>query len=62
VTSDTITVALISGGGSVLIAITALILSHRLFGSLERRLGSLERRLELIEGDLKTFRRTLGSC
>jgi hypothetical protein len=33
--SDTVTVALISSSSSVAIAITALILSYRLFNSLE---------------------------
>lgn len=40
--SDTVTVALISAGGSVAVAITALILNVRMFGSLERRIGQLE--------------------
>ena len=51
--SDTVTVALISGGGSVAVAITALILNFRLFNSLERR-------IEVIERDLKDFFRTLA--
>ena len=49
----TVTVALISAGGSVAVAITALILNFRLFGSLERR-------LELVEQDLKQFFRDLA--
>ena len=40
--TDTVTVALISAGGSVAVAITALILNFRLFASLERRIGQLE--------------------
>lgn len=40
--SDTVTVGLISAGGSVAVAITALILNVRMFGSLERRIGQLE--------------------
>ena len=51
--SDTIAVALISAGGSVAIAITALILNFRLFNSLERR-------IETIEGDLKNFFKDLA--
>lgn len=51
--SDTVTVALISAGGSVLVAITALTLNFRLFGSLEKR-------IEVIEQDLKQFFRTLA--
>lgn len=51
--SDTVTVALISAGGSVAVAVTALILNFRLFNSLERR-------IELIESDLKQFFRDLA--
>jgi biopolymer transport protein ExbB/TolQ len=46
--TDTIAVALVSAGGSVAVAITALLLNFRLFNSLERR-------IEVIETDLKTF-------
>jgi precorrin-3B methylase len=46
--SDTVTVALISTGDSVITAITALVLNFRLFNSLERR-------IEVIERDLKDF-------
>ena len=52
--SDTGTVALISAGGSVVIAITALVLNFRLFNSLERR-------IEIIEADLKQFFRDTSS-
>ncbi|MGA2736557.1 MAG: hypothetical protein ABSG65_03800 [Bryobacteraceae bacterium] len=51
--SDTATVASISSGGSVSVAITALILSFRMFNSLERR-------IEVIERDLKDFFRTVA--
>lgn len=51
--SDTVTVAIISAGGSVAVAITALILNFRLFTSLERR-------IEVIEADLKQFFKTLA--
>jgi hypothetical protein len=51
--SDTVTVALISAGGSVAVAITALTLNFRLFNSLERR-------IETIESDLKQFFRDLA--
>jgi hypothetical protein len=51
--SDTVTVALISAGGSVMVAITALILNYRLFNSLERR-------IEVIERDLKEFFKSLA--
>ncbi len=46
--SDTVLVASISTGGSVAVAITALILTFRLFSSLERR-------IEIIESDIKQF-------
>ena len=51
--SDTVTVALVSTGGSVAVAVTALILNFRLFNSLERR-------IEIIESDLKQFFRDLA--
>ena len=51
--SDTVTVAVISASGSVAVAVTALILNYRLFGSLELR-------IEVIESDLKTFFRDLA--
>lgn len=51
--SDTVTVALISAGGSVAVAVTALILNFHLFHSLEWR-------IELIEQDLKQFFRDLA--
>lgn len=50
---NTVAVALVSAGGSVIIAATALILNYRLFNSLERR-------IEVIESDLKNFFRTLA--
>jgi hypothetical protein len=40
--NNTIAVALISTGGSVAVAITALILTFRLFNSLEKRIEHLE--------------------
>jgi hypothetical protein len=52
--SDTVTVALISAGGSVVVAITALVLNFRLFNSLERR-------IEIIKADLKQFFRDTAS-
>ena len=51
--SDTVIVALISAGGSVITAVTALILSFRLFNSLERP-------IEVIERDLKDFFKTMA--
>ncbi len=52
--SDTVIVALISAGGSVVVAITALVLNFRLFNSLERR-------IEIIKADLKQFFRDTAS-
>jgi hypothetical protein len=43
---NNIATALISGGGSVLVAITALILNYRGFASLDARLTSLESRVD----------------
>ena len=51
--TDTVLVALITASGSVAVAVTALILNFRLFGSIERR-------IEVIESDLKNFYRTLA--
>jgi hypothetical protein len=51
--SDTVTVAIISAGGSVVVAVTALVLNFRLFNSIERR-------IEVIEADLKTFFKSLS--
>jgi len=51
--SDTVTVAMVAAGGSVAVAITALVLNFRLFNSLERR-------IEVIEGDLKQFFKNLA--
>lgn len=44
--TDTVTVALISAGASVLVAITALLLNYRGFASLDARLN-------LMQSDLK---------
>jgi len=49
--SDTIIVAIITASASTLTAISALILNHKLFNSLERR-------IERIEIDLKDFYKT----
>jgi hypothetical protein len=40
--TDQVVVGLISAGGSVIVAVTALIINMRLFSSLERRIGQLE--------------------
>ena len=46
-------IAVITAGGSVIIAVTALLLNSRAFSAIERR-------LEVIEGDLKQFYRDLA--
>jgi hypothetical protein len=51
--TDTVTVGLIAAGGSVAVAITALVLNFRLFNSLGRR-------IEVIARDLKNFFRTVA--
>jgi len=40
--SDTVIVGLISAGGSVAVAVTALIVNLRMFSSLDRRIERLE--------------------
>ena len=64
--SDTVVVALISAGGSVLVSITALLLSYRgfasidgRFASVDNRFASIERRLDAIQNDLKEFYKLL---
>jgi hypothetical protein len=47
---NTVVVALISAGGSVLVAITALVLNYRGFASIGGRFGSLEARMLSFEG------------
>lgn len=51
---DTVQIALISAGGTVVVGVTALILAFRLFDSLERRIA-------VIEGDLKDFFKALAA-
>ena len=51
--TDTVTVAVISAAGSLAVAITALLLNNRLFGSIERN-------IELIHADLRQFFHELG--
>jgi hypothetical protein len=47
---NTVIVALISAGGSVLVAITALVLNYRGFASIDGRFASLEARMLAFEG------------
>jgi hypothetical protein len=51
--TDTVTVALISSGATVLVSITALLLNYRGFVSLERR-------IERVEQDMKEFFKLLS--
>lgn len=48
--SDTVLVAIISASGSVIVAITALILSYRLYDSLEQRIAVIEADLKRLAG------------
>jgi hypothetical protein len=50
--NNTVIVALISSGGSVLIAITALLLNYRGFVSIDHR-------LDLMQADMKDLNKTM---
>lgn len=70
---NTAIVALISAGGSVLVAMTALLLNYRGFASMDSRFGSMDsrfaaidarfasidRRLELMQQDMKDLNKTM---
>jgi hypothetical protein len=60
---NNIATALISGGGSVLVAITALILNYRGFASLDARMTSLESRVDArfnsMQADMKDLNNTM---
>jgi hypothetical protein len=60
---NNIATALVSAGGSVLVAVTALILNYRGFASLDARMTSLENRvdgrLNSIQADMKDLNRTM---
>lgn len=67
---ENVLTAIISASTSTAVAVTALILAYRGFGSIENRLGALEnrmsgiearldRRLDAIRADLKEFYRIL---
>jgi biopolymer transport protein ExbB/TolQ len=53
-------IAAIATAGSVVVAITALLLNYRMVERIERWFSSLERRLEVIESDLKEFFKILS--
>lgn len=68
--SENVLTAIISASTSTAVAVTALILAYRGFGSIESRLAALEnrmsaiearldRRLDAIQADLKEFYRIL---
>ena len=52
---NTVLVALISAGSSVLVAITALLLNYRGFASIDGRFGALDARFTGLEGRMQTF-------
>jgi flagellar capping protein FliD len=65
---NSIIVALISAGGSVLIAVTALVLNYRgftsidaRFGSLDARFGSIDARFASLESRLVSFESRVDS-
>lgn len=57
--SDSIVVALISAGGSVLIAVTALVLNYRGFSAIDSRFASMDARLNLMQSDMKDLNKTM---
>jgi hypothetical protein len=50
--TDTVLVSLISAGGSVLVAVTALILNYRGFASMDARMN-------LMQADMKDLNKTM---
>jgi hypothetical protein len=60
---NAVIVALISSSGSVLVAITALVLNYRGFASIDARMLSLESRvdsrLNLMQADMKDLNKTM---
>lgn len=53
--TDTVIVALISAGGSVLVAVTALVLNYRGFASIDGRFTALDGRFGALEGRISSF-------
>ncbi len=56
---NTVIVALISSSGSVLIAITALVLNYRGFVPIDGRFASIERRLDMMQTDMKDLNKAM---
>jgi hypothetical protein len=63
---NTIIVALITSGSSVLIAVTALLLNYRgfaaidgRFSSIDARFSSIERRLDMMQSNMKDLNKTM---
>src|SRR5665213_2125992 len=56
---NTVMVALISSGGSVLVAVTALVLNYRGFASIDGRFASIERRLDMMQADMKDLNKSM---
>jgi hypothetical protein len=60
---NTVIVALIGSSGSVLVAITALVLNYRGFASIDARMLALESRvdsrLSLMQNDMKDLNKTM---
>ena len=53
--SDTVIVALISASGTFLTAVTALVLNHRGFASIDARFSSLDARMLALESRVTAF-------
>ncbi len=53
--TDTVVVAMISTGGTLLVAVTALVLNYRLFNSLERRIERLEDDMKWVREKFQEF-------
>jgi hypothetical protein len=60
---NTVIVALISSGGSVLVAITALLLNYRGFASLDARMLAFESRVDarfnIMQSDMKDLNKAM---
>ena len=54
--TETVIVALISAGSSVLVAITALVLNYRGFAAIDSRFASVDARFASLKTGLRTLR------